>query len=152
VRASYGPFSPELKSAVTHLENNGLIVEERRGRMFEVRLGSTFESAERAVGDALTPYEGAIERLVDLFSRMKTPDAEVAASVHFAWSDLARTGGHPSEEAVVGAVMDWKARRRPPLERAVVAQATRSLNLLGWIQATPSKELTTDLDTALSRA
>jgi O-acetyl-ADP-ribose deacetylase (regulator of RNase III) len=141
-RASYGPFSPDLKSAITHLENNGLITEEKRGRMFVIRLGSTFASAEQAMGQALAPYEPMIDKLVDLFARLRTaPEAEVAASVHFAWSELERSGRQPTEEAIVQAVMEWKARRQPKLDPEVVAQATRGLNLLGWIRAQPSKSL-----------
>jgi O-acetyl-ADP-ribose deacetylase (regulator of RNase III)/uncharacterized protein YwgA len=144
VRGSFGPFSRDVKRAITHLENNGLITETRRGRMFEVRLGSTFEAAERAVGPKLAEYEEVIDRLVDLFSRMKTGDAEIAATIHFAWSELADAGNAPSETSVVDAVMDWKRRRDPPLNRADVAHATRGLNLLGWIRATPSKGIEAD--------
>jgi O-acetyl-ADP-ribose deacetylase (regulator of RNase III) len=141
VRGSYGPFSPDVKRATTHLENNGLITETRKGKMFVVRLGSTFEAAQRAVGAELSRYEPAVERLVDLFSRMRTADAEIAATVHFAWAEMADSGATPTEADVVEAVMDWKKRRRPPLARVDVANATRGLNLLGWIEAKASPEV-----------
>jgi O-acetyl-ADP-ribose deacetylase (regulator of RNase III) len=152
VRGSYGPFSREVKRAITHLENNGLVYETRRGNMFEVRLGPTYEAAARAVGNELAQYEESIERLVDLFSRMRTPEAEITATVHFAWSELADAGRRPSERDVIEAVMDWKRKRRPPLSRDDVAHATRALNLLGWIQAKPSEGIATDPDLELLEA
>jgi|SRR6188768_3788754 len=151
-RGSYGPFSRDVKQAISHLENNGLISEARRGKMFEVRLGSTFESAERAIGERLAAYDPIINRLVDLFSRMKTTDAEIAATVHFAWSEFVEAGKQPSEANVVDAVMDWKRQRKPPLERVDVAHATRGLNLLGWIRATPSEGMGADPDLELLEA
>lgn len=46
-RGSYGPFAPELKRHTSHLLNNGLIEEVRRGQMFQVRIGRTFDAAKR---------------------------------------------------------------------------------------------------------
>jgi uncharacterized protein YwgA/O-acetyl-ADP-ribose deacetylase (regulator of RNase III) len=143
-RSSYGPYSPELKGYVSHLLNNGLIEEVRRGQMFEVRLGKTFEAAKRAFASDLELYRPRIERLVDLFARMRTKDAEIAATVHFAAAELAEgSRDMPSELDVVEAVMRWKSQRRPPLHRTDVSEAVRGLNLLHWIKARPS-ELRTD--------
>jgi O-acetyl-ADP-ribose deacetylase (regulator of RNase III)/uncharacterized protein YwgA len=142
-RSSYGPYAPELKQHISHLLNNGLIEESRLGRMLEVRLGKTYEAAARAFEGELEDFESRIERLVDLFARMRTKDAEIAATVHFAASELA-TAGPPSELEIVDAVMRWKQRRRPPLSRDEVAQAVRGLNLLGWIEAHPTDELVVD--------
>ncbi len=144
-RSNYGPFAPELKQHVTHLLNNGLIEEVRQGQMFEVRLGKTFDAAKRAFPAELAHHEMQIHRLVDLFARMRTRDAEIAATVHFAAAELAsRAGGVPSERDVVDAVMSWKQRRRPPFDRAAISEAVRGLNMLGWIQAEPSEDLPAD--------
>lgn len=142
---SYGPFAPELKQHVTHLINNGLIAEERRGQMFEVRLGKTFDAAKRAFPDELAKHELRIHRLVDLFSRMRTRDAEIAATVHFAASRLAvEMGETPTEHQVVAAVMRWKQNRKPPIDRLTVSEAVRGLNVLGWIKAQPNDDLSAD--------
>jgi uncharacterized protein YwgA/O-acetyl-ADP-ribose deacetylase (regulator of RNase III) len=144
-RSNYGPFAPELKQHVTHLLNNGLIEEIRRGQMFEVRLGKTFDAAKRAFPTELARHELQIHRLVDLFARMRTRDAEIAATVHFAATELAQSGNAPlSEHDIVDAVMRWKRRRRPPFDRAAIAEAVRGLNMLGWIQAQPSEDLPAD--------
>ncbi len=144
-RSSYGPFAPELKQHISHLLNNGLIEEVRRGQMFEVRLGRTFDAAKRAFPHDLVRYESQISRLVDLFARMRTRDAEIAATVHFVASELsADRGTKPSEGTIVNAVMRWKQLRKPAFDQSAVSEAVRSLNMLGWIQAQPTDDLSAD--------
>jgi hypothetical protein len=46
-------------------------------------------------------------------------------------------------------VMRWKQRRRPPLGEQEVAEIIRHLNLLGWIEARPSRDLPVDADAEL---
>lgn len=143
-RGSYGPFAPELKQSVSHLLNNGLIEEVRDGQMFVVRLGRTYEAAKRAFPNELGHHESEIHRLADLFARMRTQDAEVAATVHFVAVELAQRGKEPNEGEVVDAVLSWKQRRQPPIDRRTVAEAVRGLNVLGWIQARPTEGLEAD--------
>lgn len=141
-RSSYGPHAPELRARVSHLMNNGLIVEEQHGRMFEVRLGETYEAAKRAFAKDLGRYEAQIDLLVDLFARMRTKDAEIAATVHYATKELRAAAGRvPNEREVLDAVMDWKQRRDPPFKPNDVAVAIRGLNVLGWIEAKADESL-----------
>ena len=141
-RGSYGPFAPTLKSIVGKLLNNGLIQEEPLGRMLEVRVGPTYPAARTAFREALTEWAEPIDEVVDLFARFRTKDAELAATVHYAWSELKRIPEQaPSEADVVTQVMDWKVRRRPPLSESDVAESVRSLSMLGWINVRASAEL-----------
>lgn len=139
-RASYGPFADDLKPAITQLVNNGLLDEERRGRMFAKRVGRTYGDAAEARAGDLHEWDKEIERVTDLMMRMDTDDAEVAATVHFAWSELSNQAGadRPTEAEVLEAVREWKRRRREPLDPADIASAIRNLNWLGWIDAKPS--------------
>jgi O-acetyl-ADP-ribose deacetylase (regulator of RNase III) len=149
-RSNYGPFAPELKQHITHLLNNGLIEEVRQGQMFEVRLGRTFDAAKRAFPTELARHELRIHRLVDLFARMRTRDAEIAATVHFAAAQLAESGGGtPSERQIVDAVAQWKQRRQPAFDRAAISEAVRGLNMLGWIRARTSNDLEADPEVQL---
>jgi O-acetyl-ADP-ribose deacetylase (regulator of RNase III)/uncharacterized protein YwgA len=141
-KGSYGPHAEELKRKITALVNNGLIREEKLGRMFIVRVGPTFPDARRAYEGELKKWVAATEKIADLFMRMNTQRAEVAATVHYAARELQRKLGRvPAETAIVQAVMEWKMRRRPPLDPTEVAITTRNLNLLGWIRAMPSEDL-----------
>lgn len=141
-KGSYGPFAPNLKRLVTVLVNNGLIREEQRGKMFSVRVGPTFEDAQRTYEDEIKQWDEPAERIADLFMRMTTSQAEVAATVHFAAKILkSRNNDRPSESEILAEVMQWKHRRRPPLNETEVALAIRNLNVLGWLHAKPSADL-----------
>jgi O-acetyl-ADP-ribose deacetylase (regulator of RNase III)/uncharacterized protein YwgA len=141
-KASYGPFASELKQVTTQLANNGLIEERHIGNMFSVAAGPTHQDALDAFRSEVTSWEPAIERITDLFLRMRTLDAEVAATVHYAAKSLTlESPDKPTECDVLHAVKAWKQRRRPPLTDGEVASAIRHLNILGWIDVRPSVDL-----------
>jgi len=142
VRGSYGPFSSDLHPLITRLVNNGLIREVQLGRMFAVKPGPTYGDAASAFRTELIQWESIINRITDLFLRMRTQEAEVAATVHFTAQVLNHEArGTVSETAVLEGVKRWKQRRRPPLNDEEIAQTIRDLNLLGWIKAKLSSEL-----------
>lgn len=141
-RGSYGPFAPTLKQRITAVVNNGLIREEQLGRMFAVRVGPTFADASRGYGQQLEAWRQAIERVADVFVRMNTRQAEAAATVHFAAKELReRSQETPDENDVFKAVLAWKLKRRPPLDKKEIALTIRNLNMLSWIGARFSDEL-----------
>jgi O-acetyl-ADP-ribose deacetylase (regulator of RNase III) len=142
-RDSYGPFSPEVKPLVTKLVNNGLLREERRGSMFVPMPGPTYEDTARLMRSYLEVWETLIERVVDLFLRIRhTDQAEIAATVHFAASELSKeTEDKPTETDVLREVMEWKQRRKPPLEEVEVAETIRGLGVLRWLDVAPSVDL-----------
>jgi len=141
-RGSFGPYARDLKRYITALVNNGLIHEERLGRMFAVRTGRTFEDARRAYADHLKRWREAMDKITDLFMRMNTQQAELAATVYFATAELKQAGTpKPAESDILHQVMEWKQRRRPPLEQKEVALTIRNLNMLRWISAEVSDDL-----------
>jgi uncharacterized protein YwgA/O-acetyl-ADP-ribose deacetylase (regulator of RNase III) len=141
-KGSYGPYSAEVKQVLSRLINNGLIVERRRGQMLAAEVGPTLPDAIMAYGDFIAQWRRQIDRVVDLVVRMNTDDAEIAATVHFAATQLQQLlGKRPAEDEVLDYVMNWKIRRRPPLEMSEIAVAIRRLNVLGWIDAAASGNL-----------
>ena len=141
-RGSYGPYSDELKPMIGRLMNNGLLHEQRLGRMIEVRTGPTFPDARRAYAEQLKDYEPAVRKTTDLFMRVGTNRAELVATIRFAHSELKKEmGTQPSELDVLHRVMQWKRRRRPPLSEAEVASHIRNLAALGWIDVEASSNL-----------
>ncbi len=142
VRGSYGPFASELKSLLTRLVNNGLSREEKLGQMFAVKPGPTYADAVRLYAADLRRWEPLIDRITDLFLRLRTPQAEIAATVYFAARSLAEKNlEKPSELDVLEEVKRWKLKRRPPLQEAEVARSIRSLAALHWLDVKPSKNL-----------
>jgi uncharacterized protein YwgA/O-acetyl-ADP-ribose deacetylase (regulator of RNase III) len=141
-KSSFGPFSPELKSIVTRLVNNGLIREEQLGRMFAVKVGPTFVDARKAYLHELAQWESIIEKTTDLFMRMQTRQSEVVATVLFAANILTnRKKEQPSEKEVLTEVMQWKQKRRLPLDNSEVAYTIRNLAALRWLKVKPSSDL-----------
>ena len=141
-RGSFGPFARDLKGVMTRLVNNGLVSERRLGRMFSVRPGPTYDDGADAYRPDLEKWGAIIERVADLFLRMQTRQAEVAATVHFAARTIqAGRESQPSEADVLEEVKSWKQRRRPPLEEQEVAHTIRNLNMLDWVHLRPSADL-----------
>ncbi|MBI4507621.1 MAG: hypothetical protein HY691_18985 [Chloroflexi bacterium] len=141
-RGSYGPYAPDLKVAITRLVNHALIREEQLGRMFAVKVGPTFADAYKAYEGEIAEWRATIDKVADLFMRMRTQQAEVAATVHFAARSLSvRAEGPITEMDVLAEVMRWKQRRRPSLNEADVALTIRGLSMLGWLKVKPSPEL-----------
>ncbi len=132
--ASYGPYAPNLKRMTARLENNGLAVERQSGNMFEIRVGPTYRDAVMQFRERMEVWRPAVERTVDLMSRMNSLTAEIAATVHFTAMGLERrTGNHPTATQVVAAVESWKIRRKPPLTRESILHALIILALRGWV-------------------
>lgn len=141
-RGSYGPYAADLKARTSQLVNNGLIQESQLGNMLEVKVGPTFEDARKTYGAEIERYKPTVERIVDLFLRMNTHQAEIAATVVFAAEDVAKeSGSKPSEMQVLAYVSQWKQRRRPPLAELEVAESIRNLTARGWLDVEPSHEL-----------
>ena len=149
-RGSFGPFARELKSITTRLINNGLISEERRGNMFEVKVGPTFDDARKVYAENLEQWKPIIEKVVDLFMRMSTHQAEIVATVLFTARSLERgSDSQPTEQQVFEAVMQWKQKRRPSLDESEVAWTIRNLAALGWLEVKPSSNLPVSEDDLL---
>jgi O-acetyl-ADP-ribose deacetylase (regulator of RNase III)/uncharacterized protein YwgA len=142
IQGQFGPYSAEAADASRKLMNNGVLVERREGAMLVAEPGPTLQDAKRLYSGDLAEWDDAMERVVDLFMRLRTSrQAEVAATVHFAARTLRdESGRQPSEIDVLRFVRQWKERRRPPLTDPEIASAIRGLNALGWmrVEASPS--------------
>lgn len=139
-RSSYGPFSEDVQNVETKLINNGLLQEERRGRMFVVKVGPNFKRIRQKYTPFFEEWAETLDKTADLFMRVNTDQAEVLATVLFAFRELEQARREPpSETDVLEAVMQWKQKRRPPLDRHTVASTIRNLATLKWlaVQADP---------------
>jgi len=137
-RGAYGPFAPDLKRVLTRLVNNGLLHEEKRGRMFVVEPGGTLEHALERHARELRAWTDAIERVTDLVVRMTARQAELCATVVFVVEEKGTGAG---EQEVWQEVMRWKVKRKPPFDEEEVGEAVRALNMLGWVNLEFSEEL-----------
>jgi O-acetyl-ADP-ribose deacetylase (regulator of RNase III)/uncharacterized protein YwgA len=142
-KGSYGPYSSELQKLKARLESNGLVRERRHGQMYQVMVGPTFEDARQAFQRDISGWEPIIEKTFDLFMRIDTADqAELVASTLFSANSLEKAGGgRPSERMVFDAIVEWKKKRRPPLDEGELALTIRDLSSRGWLSATRSEDL-----------
>lgn len=145
--ASYGPFAPGLKRELARLQDNGLVREEQRNRMFEVVVGPTFSAARVEAQDFLNQWREVVERVSSLVARFNTRQAEVAATVHYAAAELrTQLGRAPFASEVLTAVERWKIRRKPPFKHDDISQAIVSLAMQGWIEVVPDAFVAKRLD------
>lgn len=141
-RGSFGPFSQELKGVEAKLINNGLLQEERQGRMFVVKVGPNFDRIRQRYVPAFDQWATILNKTSDLFARVDTNQAEVIATVLFAAQELGRVqDARPSEKDVLQSVMQWKQKRRPPLDEITVASTIRNLGMLRWLNLKTSPDL-----------
>ncbi len=147
-RGSYGPYADGLKRVTARLINNGVLQERKTGRMFQVTLGPTYRDARNEYLFMLKGWRAIIEQVADLFLRLpSTGNAEIAATVHFAAHQLAhQLKRTPGEREVLDEVMQWKARRKPPLDAEKVATMIRDLSMLGLIKVEPDGAFPVDED------
>lgn len=141
-KGSFGPFCTELKKAESVLVNSNLLREERSGKMFMVKVGSNYERIRGSSGSSWSRWAEIIDRTTDLFMRMNTDQAEIVATVMYAADTLKEIKKEqPSETDVLDSVMEWKQRRKPPLNKIAVASAIRNLGMLKWLDAKPDERL-----------
>jgi uncharacterized protein YwgA len=141
-RSSYGPFCKELKLAASNLINSNLLQEERWGKMFLVKTGSSFEETKQQYKSLLDKYTSVIEKTTDLFMRVDTTQAEILATVLFVARELKEgKKASVSEMDVLNEVKQWKQRRQPSLEEASIASTIRNLGMLGWLDIKTDEKL-----------
>lgn len=141
-RGSYGPYSPDLRSSLTRLQNNGLISERRSGSMFEVLIGPTFHAAVRTRANEVRQWDAIARKVADLFMRSNTRRAEVIATVIFVAKELREAESRkPTEREILDEALAWKQRRRPPFDQEELAQTIRSLAARKWLDIEPSADL-----------
>jgi len=132
-RSSFGPFSKEFNSRVlSRLVNKGLVNERQSGSLIAINVGRGFKDARGKYRDVLRKWTPQIDRIADLFTRVKgAHKSELVATVMFVvdeWpTDI------PDENGVLKAVMEWKLRRRPPIKEEEIRSTIRDLAALGWV-------------------
>jgi len=138
---SYGPFSPDLKEAETILVNRRLLQEKSLGRMFHIEVGPAYAGLREEILPHYGKWNQTIDKIVDLFMRVDTEQAEITATILYSVDQLKKETEFPCELDVLKKVMEWKQRRRPPLKEDEVALSIRNLAALKWVQLTPSNDL-----------
>ncbi len=140
LRGAYGPFSRDVKRLAVKLINNGLLVEQRGREGFAYKPGPSFETFKASVAEELQHHEKTITQITDLFSRLDTRKAELAAAVHFVAKELSdKLGSLPSVDSVVEEIRNWKARRRQPFPTGMIANCVLYMAAAGLIRVSEER-------------
>ena len=140
-KGSFGPFAANLKNLTAQLINNNLLMEERMGKMFMVKVGPGYNKVRDQYANQLSLWENIIDKTMDLFLRINTNQAEIVATVIYTVDQLINNANRkPTELEVLNSVMQWKQKRRPPLNKQEVASNIRNLGMLRWLSTIPSPE------------
>jgi len=130
----------EQEKSEVKLINSNLLQEERYGQMFRVKVGPEFEKIRKNFSTSLSKWEFIIDKTTDLFVRITTDQAEIVATVLFTADILNKNqNDSPSEVQVLDSVMQWKQKRRPPLDKTDVASTIRNLGMLHWLKVKPDE-------------
>ncbi len=143
-QGSYGPFSAEVKEALSVFANANLIQEQQLGRMTALRIGPEYESVRAKYADQFKVFEKKINMTVDLFSRIKsTAQAEEVTTVLYAARKLKKGSRDESvsEKDIYDSILEWKKDWRKADKQAAIASAIRNLEMLGWLRLQYSDSL-----------
>ncbi len=140
-KSGYGPFSPQLKQLETTLVNKKLLIESSVGKMLKIEVGPAYLGIRDGLLEHYSKWNQIIDRVVDLFMRVNTSQAEIMATVLYSADQLSKGETMPNETDVLNAVMEWKQRRRPPLDKSDVALSIRNLAAMSWVLVKPSPDL-----------
>lgn len=143
-QGSYGPFSAEVKEALSVFANANLIQEQQLGRMTALRIGPEYESTKARFTDQFPPMEKKINKTVDLFSRIKsTAQAEEVTTVLYAARKLKKGSKDESvsERDIYDYIFNWKKAWSEAEKQASIASTIRNLEMLGWLRLQYSDSL-----------
>lgn len=140
-KSSYGPFCPELKELETILVNRKLLVESTKGKMIKIQVGPSYANIREELLAHYNKWNSIIDRVVDLFMRVDLGQAEILATVLYSADQLVHDDVKPHEVDVLKAVMEWKQRRRPPINEQEVAVSIRNLAAMSWMKVVPSPDM-----------
>lgn len=131
VRGSYGPFSREVKNAISSLTNANIIHESQAGTMIKVQVSPNFKFDHSRYSDE---EMNRVNNCLDLLSRIENTDqAEMLATVMFSFDMLASNGVAPTEVQIVDYVEKWKPHWKENKHGEIIS-AMKGLSELRWIR------------------
>ncbi len=142
-KGSYGPFAAEVKLALHELANRNWLREEQLGEMTAIRVGPQYERDREKFMDVIDRHVKKIDKVVDLFSRIKSTDqAEEVITVLFASRELKKVEpGKKSPSRTFTITFSTGKRAGDRTKNGVKSQRDPSLDMLGWMRLRFSESL-----------
>ncbi len=143
-RGNYGPFSNEVKDALSVFANMNLIHEQQLGKMNTLIIGSEYKKILKKYEKHLVPLQKKIYKTVDLFSRIKnTEHAEEIATILFAARQIKKekTADSVTEQDLYDYMVNWKKSWKNEEKQKAIASTIRNLEMLDWLRLKYSESL-----------
>lgn len=131
-KGSYGPYSNDIKDALTVLFNSNVLQEVSIGRMMHITVSDSF-TLNKALYS--TRDMEIVERTIDLFSRVKNTDqAEMIATVLYSYDCIAKAQQTSKimDHDIYDFVVDWKPRWKIA-KSDEICDTIFNMYSLGWI-------------------
>lgn len=142
-KGEYGPFSIQVKEAITVLANANLIVEKQLGRMISLNVSNDVSIEKKHFSEEEWK---AVQKTVDLFGRVKrTTQAEMMATVLYSYDELQKKQKDISDKDVYDFVLDWKPHWKNDKEYEI-CDTIHNLAMLSQMHISHSHQL---MDTML---
>ncbi len=137
-KGSYGPYSPQIKEAISILSNSNLIREDNCNKMIRMIVADAFvfEKSQFSKKDI-----DAANKTIDLFSRVKnTEQAEMIATVLYSYDQLSnkKVNSQVFDNEIYDFVTTWKKHWKSAKDDAIYS-TIKNLSMFEWINASPSK-------------
>jgi len=141
-QGSYGPFSEDVKQALSVFANANLASEVQLGRMTQLKLGSEYDKVKSKYHAYLSTVEKKIAKTVDLFSRIQnTKQAEEVVTVFYAIRQLKQDQPKISENDLLDYILQWKKSWDTSEKKEAIASSIRHLLMLRWIDVEFSESM-----------
>jgi O-acetyl-ADP-ribose deacetylase (regulator of RNase III)/uncharacterized protein YwgA len=141
-QGSYGPYSPDIKKALTVMGNSNMVFEQQLGKMTALKTGPEFETVRNEYRDTAENSRKMIDKVTDLFMRIKdTNQAEEVTTVFYVIRKLKKQKTSVSENEIYDDILKWKTHWDEPGKKKAIASAIRNLGMLRWIRVDFSESL-----------
>lgn len=132
IKGAYGPYSTQVKNAITALSNSNYIAEHPYGNAIITYVNPKIKLDKKSFSESdllLT------DKTIDLFRRIKGANqAEVIATVMFSADELTKGGKIPTEDEIFSYVLEWKPKWKET-NMDLAKETIRELASSGWIKA-----------------
>jgi uncharacterized protein YwgA len=136
IKRPYGPFSRETKQAKVTLGNNNILREQKKGRMFVIELGDSYEYFKQKYEKEIMKNQEKINMVTDLFQRIKNTDqAEEVATVLWVERELKKNNDVDhfiTDNDILKEIIQWKPLWDKKEKLTHVYDAIVILNMLNW--------------------
>ena len=123
-----GPHTAAMEKIISRLINNGLIREEKFGRVRAIKVGPSYASTRMIYESELEKWVPINERVAKLIIDVGTRSMGVAATIHFiAINHEQKSGEKPTKEDIINQLHKWRHRKRFSLNEDKISQIMQQL-------------------------